>query len=195
MSRGFNAMGDIMRLADRTDVNQLWNDYGEALALYNTARDGLVDLLSYRITAPAEHVLATEGGGLFEAASQYGVPTGFRLGSDTIALGATFRWLDRASRFTWMFLADATSAQVDAVHNSIIESDSRTIFKGIFGAAFVNTTRLNKEGHSVFPFHNGDSAIAPEFEGTTFATAHQHYVTTASTTLTSAAVDALLKLV
>lgn len=195
MARGFNARADVMRLADGTDTDQLWADYGDMLDLYNRARDGLVDLLSYRIVTPAEHILATEGGGLFEQASEYGEPTGFRLGASTVALGCTFRWLDRASRYTWQFLADASRPQADAVVASIMEADNRTVFRGIFRAAFGNTARANVEGHTVYPFHNGDDMVPPEFEGRTFASGHSHFVTTGSTALTSAAVDALLGLV
>lgn len=192
MARGTFTRGDLPTLADGTDTARLFADLQEVLATYNQARDGLRSLLTYKVTAAREYVLQTTAGMEFEQASEFGEPVGGRVPMDHLNLGFQFGWYDLAGRFTWQFLADATSAQVDSFANGAMEADSKLVFKQVMGALFDNVKRTNKEGDNVQPLYNADGTVPPEYQGETFDGTHNHYFTTGDANpMDSADVDSL----
>lgn len=201
MARGFHASGDLLTtLVDGTDLNRLWSDYTTLTKAYNARRTTLASLLTFKTTLAADAVLQSFTGSEFEDASEYGEPVGSRPTVDHADLGYTFKWRDAANRFTWQFLADATREQTDAIANSMLEADNKQVFQEILQALLNPTTRVNKEGHVVYPLWNGaGTMVPPEHDGRTFAANHQHFVTSGTANLSAAggqvAIDALMELV
>lgn len=194
-SKGINAAGDIItQTANAVPLNDLWNAYQEMLAAFNAQRDPLLNFLTWRTTKAREDIIGTSTQADFEEATEYGEPVGIRPDiPGSTAMGYTFKWYDLAARFTWMFLADADSAQVDAISNMAAEASNRLVFTTVMKTLFNNSRRTNKEGLTVYPFYAGAAGdLPPAYGTTTFADNHQHFTTAAS--LTPAALEAHLTL-
>lgn len=195
-ARGINSAGDIVtETADGVPVNDLWNAYQEMLAEFNRRRDPLLNFLSWRTTRAREDIVSGGAQGDFEESSEYGEPVGIRPEiPGTTSMGYTFKWYDLAARFTWQYLADADSQQVDAIANMAAEASNRLVFQTVMKTLFNTDRRVNKEGQTVYPFYSGESDDTPPSVGTTdFAGNHQHFVT--SETVDPAAIEALQGLV
>lgn len=196
--RGYNAAGDIItETADAVPVNDLWNAYQEMLAEFNRQRDPLLNFLTWRTTKSREDLIGAGGQVDFEESSEYGEPVGVRpTPPPTSSLGYTFKWYDLAARFTWQFLADADSQQVDAIANMAAEASNRLMFMQVMKTLFNTGRRTNKEGQTVYPFYAGTAGDLPPAVGTTtFADSHQHFVTSGGATVTPANLEALQTLV
>ena len=186
MPRGIAATGDILTtLADNTDLNEVWQEFVQTLDLANQKRSALVDLFTFGTTRKGETVLQSPSGTAdFEEASEYGVPQGLRAEHGLLAMGYTFRWYDLATRYTWQYLADASSSQVQALHNAALDADNRLVFKKIMTRLFSNTNAVNEDGTTVFSLWNGtDGQTPPDHDGLSFDSTHSHYLTTGSATL------------
>ena len=194
-ARGYNAAGDLAtETADGVPLNDLWNAYQEMLAEFNRQRDPLLNFLTWRTQKAKEDIIGVGAQADFEEASEYGEPVGIRPEAPpTTSMGYTFKWYDLAARFTWMFLADAESQQVDAIANMAAEASNRLVFTTVMKTLFNTTRRTNKEGQTVYPFYSGLAGDKPPSVGTTtFADNHNHFVTAA--TLNPAALEAFITL-
>lgn len=194
--RGYNARGDLITAtANNVDLNDLWDDYQRMLADANSRRDALVSFLTWRTTNVSENRFTTGQLADFEEASEYGEPVGIRPGLAGEVYGYTFKWYDLAARFTWQFLADATSDQVDAISNMAVEADNRLVFTTVLKTLFNNSRRTNKEGVTVYPFYAGVAGdLPPVYGATTFADSHNHYVTSGTASITAPALESLIGL-
>jgi hypothetical protein len=196
---GINAYSDLARQTiDGADLNRVWDEVQSTLRIFNQNRTALGSLLT---TPPssvrAEAVAQGVAGSSFEVSSEFGVPQSQRLAPDSGRLGFPFRWYDSRVGFTWRWLTDATAAQVQAVHNQVMESDNRMIFNAIMRALLVKTTiatrEFNEDGTTIFPLYDGETdSTPPDFAGASFAAGHQHYLTSGATLLDSGDVEALL---
>jgi hypothetical protein len=195
-ARGINARGDIVtETSDGTPLNELWAAYQDFLDEFNSLRDPLLNFLTWRTTRSREDIIGSGVQVDFEEASEYGEPVGIRPElPPTTSLGYTFKWYDLAARFTWQFLIDADTQQVDSITNMAAEASNRLVFTTVMKTLFNTTRRTNKEGQTVYPFYAGTAGDQPPPVGTTtFADSHQHFVTAA--TLNPAALEALQTLV
>ena len=197
-SRGINAAGDIVtETTDGVDLNDLWKAYQDMLAAFNSQRDPLLNFLSWKTTKSGESTIGASTQADFEEATEYGVPVGIRPDAPpTSVFGYTFKWYDLGARFTWQFLLDADTQQVDAITNMAVEADNRNVFKKVMQTLFNTNRRTNKEGQTVYPFYAGAVGDQPPPVGTTsFADQHNHYVTTNNATLAPSHLEALQTLV
>jgi hypothetical protein len=195
-AKGINAKGDIVAVTeDGVGFNELWNAYQDFLAEFNRRRDPLLNFLTWRTTKAREDIIGAGAQADFEEASEYGEPVGIRPETPpTTSMGYTFKWYDLAARFTWQYLIDVPSQQIDAITNMAGEASNRLLFTQVMKTLFNTTRRTNKEGMTVYPFYSGLAGDLPPAVGTTtFADSHQHFVTSA--TLTPAALEALQTLV
>ena len=80
MAKGINTSGDVLvnQTADGVNLNLLWAEIRDALALYNQHRSAIVRLLSYPTIAVADIISQSMKGESFEAATEFGVPTALR---------------------------------------------------------------------------------------------------------------------
>ena len=175
---GYNASADILgQTADGRDLNEIWSDFQESLRIQNEARQRLIELLTFQVTNIIEDV-PQFGGGDFEEMSEYGVPKSIRPTGSILQLGYPFKWYDLAARFTWLFLADASAAQVDAIHQAALDADNRLVFAEVMRTLFRNTNRvadIKGQNYNVYCFWNNDGNAPPTYKTNTFPGSHQHY--------------------
>lgn len=184
---GYNQMATrITQSLDGADLNVMWREFQAAIALLNRQRDPLVNLLTYSVSTVVERVLYPTDHD-FEEASEFGEPTGIRLGTPK-SLGYDFKWFDLAIRYTWMFLAEANAAQITALNSSALEASVRLQFTKVLAALFNNADRttLVNDGQTavnVYPLYNADGWVPPPYKGTTFSGSHNHYLASGGATV------------
>lgn len=195
-AEGYNAHGDIItQTPDGVNLNDLWGAYQEFLQEWNAKRSSLVRLFTWNTTDSFERVFPTPTGlANFEEATEYGEPVGHRPEVASEIQGYRFKWYDLAARFTWQFLADAPSQQVDQVANMAAEADNRLIFNEVMRTLFSNVRGINKEAQTVYPFYAGQVGDQPPpYGATTFADQHNHFVTGGASSTAGVATAPLLE--
>lgn len=188
---GYNERSDVItQTLDGADLNQMWDEFQQTIDIYNRDRNALLNLLIYGVSNPVERI-RYPAGDEFEEASEFGEPKGIRLGP-AFNLGFDFRWYDLAIRYTWMFLAESTQQQVEALNNSALEADVRLLFNKVLRQVFNSTTRtanINEQAVNVYPFYNGDGTVPPAWKNTTHAGTHTHYLTSGAATVDAGDLD------
>lgn len=187
-SGGYGTEGDIVWTTDDgVDLNALWAEAQQTLAVWNGGRNKLVDILTYQVTNEIESVPQV-GEATFELASEFGEPEGERLKIGYFQLGFDFQDYDRATRFTWKALRDMDARQVRAVHNALLQADERLVFKQVMAAIYDNRNRetdIRNKAYKVYPLYNADGTIPPKFRGNTFTSTHSHYMVSGNTAIDS----------
>jgi hypothetical protein len=189
--RGYNTEGDVLtQTIDGRLLNDIWNDFQQSLLQWNAGRNQMVSALSFPVTAIVEDVPQTSIID-FEVATEFGEPVGVR-GASYFSLGFDFEWYDVAARFTWKYLAEASSGQVDSVHNMILEADNRLQFVKVLKAIFNNVNRtatIRGQNFNVYALYNNDGTVPPPYINNTFLSTHNHYVTSGAATIDSGDMD------
>jgi hypothetical protein len=195
---GMLTHGDLVTVtADGIDLNALWNSFAESIAIYNEAMDRLIQILTYPVDIPIEPVVQV-GEMTFEEASEMGVPRGAGLPIDVFQMGYDLRHYDKRNAYTWMFLADADSRQVEAIHNAVLWADKRLVFRKVLEALFDNRTRranIRNHPYNVYPLYNADGVAPPNYKTNVFDSTHNHYVISSNSVLDSSDVEDLLELI
>lgn len=195
MARGYNASADVLTMsADGRDLNEIWEEFQATVAIQNEERQRIIDLLTFPVTNVIEDV-PQFGSEDFEEASEYGVPKGVRPSQSVLSLGYTFKWYDIASRFTWQFLAEATSQRVEAVHQMVLDADNRLLFKEVMKTLFRSTNRtatIKGQNYNVYTFWNGDGTVPPAYKANTFTGTHTHFRTSGAATINAADLDEIV---
>ncbi|MFC9790858.1 hypothetical protein [Rhodococcus sp. NPDC127528] len=195
---GYNDEGGILvnQTSDGVDLNTIWGEVAEVLNLFNAERSRLTSLLSYPTTAIADAVPQSIGSESFDVASEYGEPTGIREAADALLLGYDFTDYDKASRFTWKFLRDATAEQARSVITRILEADNKLTTTTILDRLFNPEERHNEHGHRVFGLWTGsDGLTPPPYLGKEFPSTVSHYLASGAAQLDSADVEDLIRAV
>lgn len=185
--QGYNERSDVItQTADGADLNAMWDEFQRTLDLYNRDRNALINLLTYLVQNPVERVRYPTGDE-FQKASEFGEPTGVRLGP-SFNLGFSFDWYDLGIRYTWMFLAENTQQQVEALNNSAIEADTRLVFNEVLDQVFDNVTvaaTINGQAVNVYPFYNADGTVPPSWKNYDHDGTHDHYLVSGAATIDS----------
>lgn len=188
MAKGYSASADILtRTRDGQDLNAIWDQYQGLLAQFNSARQPLIDLLSYTTTQTIEDVVQP-GQEQFEEATEFGIPVGVRPAPVPVARAFPFKWYDTRSAYTFQFLAGgpnqttgASQAQLDTILQQVLEADNNLQFQLVMKALFNNSTRTTivdgVVNLPVTPLWNNDATfVPPPYKGVTFASSHNHYI-------------------
>lgn len=191
---GFNERADVAVVAaDGTDLNAMWREIAATLALRNSQRNRLVDMLTFKVTNEVETV-SVPSNVQFEEASEYGQPVGIR-GGARFHRGYDFKFYDLAVRYTWMFLAEADRQQLESYNNMALEADNRLVFEKVMKTLFNPTNLVGvADGNiptNVYKLYNADGEVPPQYKNTTFAGTHSHYITSGGATVTSANLDTM----
>lgn len=190
---GFNTEGDVITATiDGVDLNNIWREFQNTLQVRNRTRQTLIDFLTYSVTNPVDTVPQFGEGGDFEEASEFGVPKGQRTEASYFQMGFPFKWFDTGARYTWKFLAEATAAQVESVHQQILEADSRLVFGDVMKTLFRNTNRtadIRGNAYTVYSFYNGDGTVPPSYKSNSFTGTHNHYLVSGAATVESGDLD------
>lgn len=184
VARGFDEgtldRGDVLvQAADGSDINEIWTEIQQILTTWNNQRDRLIDYLTFPVTDVIDYVgVPVEVD--FERASEYGKPVGIR-GGGFYQRGYDFDFYDLAIRYTWMFLLEASSSQIDNYTNQALEADNRLIFKKVMSTIFNSANGLGVADKNipttVVKFYNGDGEVPPAYKNITFSGSHTHYAT------------------
>lgn len=189
---GTNERADIVtQTLDGTDLNAMWDEFQATLDIWNRDRSALMNLLTFPVQNPVESILLP-GGDDFEEASEYGEPVGMRTRQPRQTLGYSFKWYDLAIRYTWMFLAESTTAQVEALNNAAIEADNRLLFNQVLRRLFRTQSEIaniNDQPVNVYPFYNGDGTVPPPYKNNTFAGTHTHFLASGAATIDAGDLD------
>jgi hypothetical protein len=192
--QGYNAAGDLVGMtSDGFDLNQIWSEFQAAVAALNATRQPIIDLLTFPVSSPIERVAQISSSD-FEEASEYGEPIGQRPTGSYFTLGFDFKWYDLATRFTWKFLADAPTSQVEATSALALEADNRLTFKKVMEALYNSQNRvadINDLPVNVYALYNNDGTVPPTYKTNTFLGTHTHYLTSGAATIDSGDLDAL----
>lgn len=195
-AQGVHQASDVVtRTADGTDLNVIWDEFMALLNAVNGQRQGIINFLTFNVTNPTE-LVAQPGTGIdFEEATEFGEPVGSRVQPAYFSLGYTFKWYDLAARYTWMYLADATTAMVESVANAAVEAYYRKlmfeVLKTIFNPTNLTAT-INQQSYNVYKFYNNDGTVPPTYKSNTFLGTHNHYKTTGAATIAPDDLDVLV---
>lgn len=190
---GIHSASDVITTTvDGIDTNALWAEFTAVLAKLNSARQPLVDLLTYTVPKPVERVPQAGSSANFEKASEYGVPVAVRTGATYYSLGFAFEWYDTGARYTWKFLSEADAAQIQSVFDTVLEADNRLVFNEVMRTLYRNTNRvaeIQDEDYNVYTFYNADGTVPPTYSTNTFTGSHTHFVISGAATITSGDLD------
>lgn len=187
---GIASRGDVLvnQLNDGVGLTDIWVEITDALKAYNEQKSALAGLLSYKTTNVAEVVPQGAELPLFEEATEFGIPRGIA-DPTYLSLGFSFKDFDIASRMSWKYLREADSEQVVNRVSRILAGDNQLVNGSILQRLLDPTVRINDWGHTVYGLYNGDMK-PPDYMGRSFASDHQHYLTTTTTTLDSIHIEA-----
>lgn len=185
---GFNSAADLVtQTVDGRNLNDIWNEFQETVAFQNEQRSKIVQLLTFPVTANTETVPQVSSA-RFEKASEYGEPKGIRPTGGSFQLGYDFGWYDLAARYTWMFLAEAPAAQIEANNALALEADNILIFEKVMATLYAgNTNRLadidGQQDVNVYGLYNADGTVPPKYKNRTFDGTHSHYMVSGAATV------------
>jgi hypothetical protein len=194
VGKGTSTRGDVLvnLTADGVDLQSVWAEIQEANQLYNAERKSITDILSFQTVNVADAIAQSYTSASFEEATEFGIPVAVRPPSDVLKLGYSFKDLDLRTSFTWKFLRDATQEQVIAHMQRVYEADNKLTTGSVFNQMLNPATKLNEWGHTVYGLWSNDGMVPPPFLGKTFDGTHNHYLTTGSTVLDPADVEAMI---
>jgi hypothetical protein len=172
--------GDILtHTPDGVDLNQLWGEFVDANTVYNEHKQGFVGILTYPVLSDIE-LVPQIGDFQFEVATEFGIPRGQNTNISYYQLAYAYQDYDLKLGYTWKFLRDAPSQQIEAIHTKAIQADQALVFRKTMETLFDNrsrTTIINAMTFNVYPLANADGWIPPAYKGTTFDGTHNHYLT------------------
>lgn len=195
-SRGYNTEGDVItQTTDGRDLNEIWAEFQAAIAIQNEARQRIIDLLTFTVTQLIETVpqFTTDD---FEEASEFGEPKSIRTQAGYFNMSYDWKWYDVAARFTWKYLAEATAAQVESVHQSVLEADNRNVFSKVMRTIFnpVNlAATIQGQAYTVYKLYNADGTVPPTYLTNVFDGTHTHYFTSGAAAVTSGDLDDVIE--
>jgi hypothetical protein len=192
-AKGFNEMADLItETTDGVPLANMWAEFQRTVNIWNRQRSVLVNLMTYNVTNLIENVRYPVEED-FQEASEFGEPTGIRLGP-AFQHGYDFKWWDLAIRYTWMFLAETSSEQLAALNNQALEADNRLMFTRVFRRIFnstTNTATIDGNSYNVYPFYNGDTMVPPKWKNIVHTTGHNHYLESGGATVDAGDVQAM----
>jgi hypothetical protein len=180
--------GDILtHTPDGVDLNQLWGEFVNANTVYNEHKQGFVGILTYPVISDIE-LVPQIGDFQFEVATEFGIPRGQNTNISYYQLAYAYQDYDLKLGYTWKFLRDAPSQQIEAIHTKAIQADQALVFRKTMEALFDNrsrTTIINAMTFNVFPLANADGWVPPSYKGVVFDGTHNHYLTSGAATVDS----------
>ncbi|WP_278313736.1 hypothetical protein [Lolliginicoccus levis] len=195
---GYSDQGGVLvnQTADGVDLNTIWDEIAQVLDLFNQERSAITQLVSHPTTAVAEPIPQALHSESFDRASEYGEPTGVREPADALLMGYDFEDYDKASRFTWKFLRDASAEQVRAVFTRVLEADNKLVTTTILDRLLNPAERANEHHHRVFGLYTGNDGITPPpYLGKAFSQSTTHYLASGAAAVDSMDIEDLITLV
>lgn len=194
MAKGISVHGDVLvnKTADGVDLNEIWAEVQDVLDLWNKERKSITDLLCFKTVDVASAVPQSYTTESMEEETELGIPRAIRPPSDFLKLGYNFKDWGIRTAFTWKFLREATAEQVRASVTLALEADNKKVTGTVMNRLFNPQVYTNDWNTPCYGLWNADGMIPPPYLGKVFDGTHTHYLATASTTLDSPHIEALL---
>jgi hypothetical protein len=177
---GYMTEGDILtHTIDGVDLNSIWSEFITANTVYNEHKQGFVGILTYPVLSDIE-LVPQIGDFNFEEATEFGIPRGQNTNISYYQLAYAYKDYDLKLGYTWKFLRDAPSQQIEAIHTKAIQADQALVFRKVMEALFDNRTRqtiINSLAYDVHPLANADGWVPPSYKDVAFDGTHNHYLT------------------
>ena len=189
---GYQTERDVLvnQTADGVDLNEIWGEVQDLLKMWHGNRTTVASLLSYPTTVPADPVPQTLNADSFEVATEFGVPRAVEVPAEYLKIGFTFADYDKAMRFTWKFLRDATAGQVRHSIARIFKADNRSTNGLVLNRLFSPVEDNNEWQHRVLGLWNGTlGLVPPSYMGNTFDTSTTHYFASQAAVIDSGDVE------
>jgi hypothetical protein len=169
----------LITTSDNVDVNALWRDYQASLADYNGLTDDVVGALTFNTVEEIDYVI--QGAYQFEEYADYTLPDSHDLTIYPVRYGIK-AW-DLRLAYTLRRILSTTTTELDARHTAALNADKDLVIKQVLRAAFTKAG-LNLEGVQTYAFYNADGTrLPPPWKNKSFATSHQHYITTGAASI------------
>jgi hypothetical protein len=101
---GTGADALVTHSADGVDINEIWEDFGVATEIWNTERQQIADLISFRTMNAAEAVAQNVATPSFTQASEFGIGLSAGTPAEALLLGATYKHHTLRSSLSWQAL-------------------------------------------------------------------------------------------
>ena len=191
MPYGYGTQGDALvnKLADGVDLHTVWNTIGDLLEVWNDERTSVAKLLSYPTVKPAEALPQKLNAISFETASEFGVPVAVAPPKDVLKLGATLIDFDARTGFTWRYLRQADSRQVNSVINDIAAADDKNLNGTVIKRILNPAPESNEMEHVCYGLWSGDGMVPLPHLGNSFDGNHSHYISSQSTQIDSGDIE------
>lgn len=197
---GYASSADLVtHTVDGVDLNDLWDIASAALEISNAQKQSLVDLLTFPVETPVE-VVPQMGEMSMDELTEFGIPTTAQNQVEMWSMGYDLKYYGKRLGYTWMYLAEADSRQINNLHDGMINADRGLVFKKVMEALFDNRirrTNIRNQPYNVFPLYNGVDVgiVPPPYKGNTFAADHNHYLVSGNAALDSSDVEDLYTLI
>ena len=187
---GYATAGDALvnKLADGTNLNDIWQTLADALEVWNSGRASVARLLSSPTLNVANVVPQRVTPATFEPASEFGIPVGVT-GPAYEKLGNTLNDFDSRTPFTWRFLRAADRQQVTNVINNIMAGDSTLVNGTVLKRILNPAPEFNEFGQTCYGLYNGDGMAPLSHMGVNFDGAHSHYIASGATQIDSGDIE------
>lgn len=195
--KGYNKVNDVLitQTTDGVDLNQIYAEFQAAVALQNAERTAVVDFLTFSVQNAQEQVGQLTSAS-FERATEFGEPQGMRQAPSWFWMGYDFHWYDLAARFTWQYLSEASSADLEGINQMALDADNRLVFGKVMDALYNPANRIatiNGMQTNVYALYNGDGTVPPPYKSNTFSGTDTHYLTSGAATVDSQDLDTLVE--
>lgn len=198
--RGFNVAADIVtQTADGVPLNDIYNEFADALAEWNQNRNLVTRLFTFDTTESFAQIAGEPGAGAdFELESEFGLPKSSRRDINWLRMGYPLEFFDAASRFTHKFLRDSSAEQIRLQFEDKVEQDNRLLFRKTMEAlterpATTGDRFTNENGVSIYNLWDGHSdSTPPSYAGKSFASSHNHYMVSGAATVDGGDLKALI---
>jgi len=198
--RGFNVAADIVtQTADGVPLNDIYNEFADALAEWNQNRNLVTRLFTFDTTESFVQIAGEPGKGEdFEVESEFGVPKSSRRDINWLRMGYPLEFFDAASRFTHKFLRDSSAEQIRLQFEDKVEQDNRLLFRKTMEAlterpATTGDRFTNENGVTIYGLWDGLSdSKPPTYAGKEFSSGHNHYMVSGAATVDGGDLKALI---
>lgn len=195
---GIVSGGDALvnQLADGTNLNDIWADFGAAMEIWNGHRRTIASLLSFQTTAAGEAVPQSMSVPSFEETTEYGVTKAAGTPADAMILGYTFKDFGLRTAFTWKFLRNADRRSVNGIFDALLAADNKLTTGTILRRLFDPAQKRNEFGHAVYGLWNGTDGLAPPpHMGREFSSAESHYIASSANLIDSDDIESAFGLI
>ena len=171
----------MSRIADGTDLNALWDELagpGGVFDIWNKERNGIADLLSFKVTVAGDAVPQAISSPSFSESTEFGVGLSAATPAEALLLGYKRRDHDLRVATSARFLRDCDHRQFEAIVSSVLNADNKLTTGKVLRRLFSPAQEHNEAGWVCYGLYVGNDGVTPPPHlGQTFPSTTNHYLT------------------